>query len=49
MMRRVDRMLDDLDLMTEEIENANITVSEKEYLLNVLRENIDNLSRHVKY
>lgn len=48
-MRRVDRMLDDLDLMTEEIENANITVSEKEYLLNVLRENIDNLSRHVKY
>jgi hypothetical protein len=49
MMRRVDRMLDDLDLMTEEIENANITVIEKEYLLNVLRENIDNLSRHVKY
>lgn len=48
-MRRVDRMLDDLDLMTEEIENANITVIEKEYLLNVLRENIDNLSRHVKY
>lgn len=49
MMRRVDRMLEDLDLMTKEIEEANITSKEKEYLLNVLGENIDNLSRHVKF
>ncbi|CAD8150420.1 unnamed protein product [Paramecium pentaurelia] len=48
-MRRIDRMLEDLDLMADEIENANITINEKEYLLNVLRENIDNISRNVKF
>lgn len=42
-------MLEDLDLMADEIENANITINEKEYLLNVLRENIDNISRNVKF
>lgn len=48
-MRRIDRMLDDLDVMADEIENANIKINEKEYLLNVLRENIDNISRNVKF
>ena len=42
-------MLEDLDLMADEIENANITINEKDYLLNILRENIDNLSRNVKF
>lgn len=48
-MKRIDKMLEDLDLIADEIDNADIKQAEKQYLLNVLRENIDNISRNVKF
>lgn len=42
-------MLEDIDLMADEIENANITITEKECLLNVFREMVDNIYRNVKF
>lgn len=39
-MRRIDRVLEYLGSMADEIENANIKINEKRYILNLLREYI---------
>lgn len=47
--KRVDRILSELDQITEEIEKAHLKYDEKVYLLHYMRENVDNLSRNIKY
>lgn len=42
-------MIEDLGSVTDEIEKSHVKYEEKLYLINCLRENVDNISRNVKF
>lgn len=47
--RRVERMLEEMDQLLDEIDKSRIKADEKAYLLSVYRENIENVSRNIKF
>lgn len=47
--KRVERMLDEMNTILEEIDTSHIKYDEKIYLLAVYKENVDNISRNIKF
>jgi hypothetical protein len=47
--RRVERLLDEMESLLQEIENARIRPEEKAYLMSVYRENVENVNRNLKF
>ena len=47
--KRVERMLEEMDLLLDEIDKSRIKPDEKAYLLSVYRENVENISRNIKF
>jgi len=47
--KRVERMLDELEQLLDEIEKSRIKPEEKAYLLSVYRENVENVNRNIKF
>ena len=47
--RRVERLLDEMEQLLQEIESSRIRPEEKAYLLSVYRENVENVNRNLKF
>jgi hypothetical protein len=46
---KLDKMIDEMDNLLEEIDTSKMTNDEKIYLFTVFRENVDNISRNIQF
>ena len=46
---RVEKMIEDMDKLLDDIEKSTFKNDEKVYLLTVYRENLDNISRNIQF
>ena len=47
--KRIDKILDEMGNILDEIENTPLKADEKKYLLSVYRENLDNIGRNIRF
>ena len=47
--KRIDRVLKDMEHLLEEIESSPLRRNEKEVILNIYKDNVDNISRNLKF
>lgn len=47
--KRIDKVLVEMERLLEEINGSQLSQSEKDFLLGVYRENLDNIGRNLKF
>ena len=47
--KRIDKVLDEMEKLLEEIENSQLSQNEKDFLINIYKENLDNIGRNLKF
>lgn len=47
--KRIDKVLDEMERLLEEIEQSQLTPHEKDFLMNIYRDNLDNVGRNLKF
>lgn len=46
---KLDKMIDEMDTLLEEIDKSKMTNDDKIYLFTVFRENVDNISKNIQF
>lgn len=47
--KRIDKVLAEMERLLQEIEGSQLSQSEKDFLMGVYRENLDNIGRNLKF